>query len=1058
MRTNLPDDKRRALLTKLKDKRAPVPAPPDTPERDRILVPPSSSPTAPPPKARGTLIPSSNLARPIRPDGSPQAVMDAFKRPSAADYSPDSPQPLSRLKKRYEDSPSASPTKATGSAMPLPNAGSPSSVLSQARGGVKANKLISLAKQTHSDQVEVSIKRLKVQFPGLEREVYRRALERHGSSNSDALLKELRAAKVKADAAHSSQNSASSSTSNLAASLQKYVFEPGVPTKPSSQRSSPAPPPPEANRSASPAKRPRKNEKSTIYARREKQSNQAQRRDPDEESDHMSSDDGEAWNDGTRRRKRRKSEDEIDAEGEALKAFNTAEAEVLTGTMACSEEQAEKIIKLRPYEDVDDVQAKLSKTRGVSFKLFEQYVEIMEGYVQIDNCLNGCDSIAQDIAQTLSVWKGAATTSDSIVGTPRSDGLNDAKIDVAKVSELLLAETDMRRKKILASYIRQQPALLSEGTVLKDYQLLGVNWLNLLYTRKIGCILADEMGLGKTIQVIAFLAHLKEHGIKGPHMIYVPASTLENWTREFQRFAPEIDVVTYYGSQSERAQLRDQLKRQFRAGDLEVVLASYTQVAAKDDLSFFKRKIEFETCIYDEGHALKSFDTKRYKDLLSIVPKWRLLLTGTPVQNNLQELVSLLMFIHTDMFADAEPYLRQIFKVQSASAATLLSASRTSRARTMLSPFVLRRRKANVLTLPPKIETVEECDMTPAQARLYRETMRRSRKVIAEMGEDALEAAAAADDEGKAAATKKKKSAKDAKVAVSSSNILMDLRKAANHPLLFRRLYTKAKVEAIAKACLNTPQWADSRLDYVIEDLEIMSDAEIHNFVKEHDELAKFALAPSVFLEGGKMQALVAHIERCKAEGKRMLLFSQFTMILNILQVALDHIGVKWTRLDGATRTDERQGLVDEFNDDTDITVFLLSTKAGGVGINLTAASVVVIFDQDFNPHNDRQAADRAYRIGQEREVEVIKLVSRGSIDEDILSIGLTKLELDDKIAADADVGGEQTAREVKKSLLTTLKSKFQDEGEEAEDDEPIEDDEIPSTQMKRARGGERLE
>lgn len=144
---------------------------------------------------------------------------------------------------------------------------------------------------------------------------------------------------------------------------------------------------------------------------------------------------------------------------------------------------------------------------------------------------------------------------------------------------------------------------------------------------------------------------------------------------------------------------------------------------------------------------------------------------------------------------------------------------------------------------------------------------------------------------------------------------------------------------------------------------QIMSDAEIHHFVKGTDELAKFALDESVFLECGKVKALVALLDRCKAEGKRMLLFSQFTMILDILEVALNHINVRFIRLDGATRTDERQSLVDEFNDDQDITVFLLSTKAGGVGINLTAASVVVIFDQDFNPHNDRQAADRAYRI-----------------------------------------------------------------------------------------------
>lgn len=173
-------------------------------------------------------------------------------------------------------------------------------------------------------------------------------------------------------------------------------------------------------------------------------------------------------------------------------------------------------------------------------------------------------------------------------------------------------------------------------------------------------------------------------------------------------------------------------------------------------------------------------------------------------------------------------------------------------------------------------------------------------------------------------------------------------------------------------------------------------------------------------------------------------------MVLDILQVALTHLGIRYTRLDGQTRTDERQSLVDEFTDDEDITVFLLSTKAGGVGINLTAASVVVIFDQDFNPHNDRQAADRAYRIGQEKEVEVIKLITENSIDvghcfavlslrytdrmqEDMLNIGLTKLQLDDavggeEITLDGEAGSkdDQTAKEVRKSLLTKLRNKFE--------------------------------
>ena len=166
----------------------------------------------------------------------------------------------------------------------------------------------------------------------------------------------------------------------------------------------------------------------------------------------------------------------------------------MTNSAACSVDQANTIIKLRPYEDIDDVRTKLTKARGVSFKLFEQYTEIMEGYVQIDACLNKCEGIANDVANALSIWRGASLANDSVIGTPRSDGLNDVKVDIGKVSEMLRQETDVKRRKILNMYVQNQPPSLRAGTVLKDYQLLGVNWLNLLFSKKIGCILADEMG------------------------------------------------------------------------------------------------------------------------------------------------------------------------------------------------------------------------------------------------------------------------------------------------------------------------------------------------------------------------------------------------------------------------------------------------------------------------------------------------------------------------------------------------------------------------------------
>jgi SWI/SNF-related matrix-associated actin-dependent regulator 1 of chromatin subfamily A len=349
---------------------------------------------------------------------------------------------------------------------------------------------------------------------------------------------------------------------------------------------------------------------------------------------------------------------------------------------------------------------------------------------------------------------------------------------------------------------------------------------------------------------------LRERGNTGPHLILVPASTVENWLREFGKFAPDIDVDSYYGSQAERAGLRDYLKKKFRKGKLQVVLASYTQMVAQDDLSFFRKKIEFQSCIYDEGHKLKNCATKAYTDLLSIKPRWRLLLTGTPLQNNLQELIvstlfderrkgaltdtqSLLVFIHKDVFADAESYLRAMFK--SSNQVNLLAQQRVSRARVLLTPFVLRRRKAAVLSLPPKIETVEHCDMSTIQARLYRETMGRSKKILEELNDEALEAAAADDDELQASkkpkAGGKKVAKKDEKKnsAGNSTHIIMDLRKAASHPLLFRRLYDDKKIRQIAKECLNTPTWCDSVLEYVIEDLEIMSDAELHHFCAESD-------------------------------------------------------------------------------------------------------------------------------------------------------------------------------------------------------------------------------
>ncbi|KAJ9106715.1 hypothetical protein QFC19_003027 [Naganishia cerealis] len=741
---------------------------------------------------------------------------------------------------------------------------------------------------------------------------------------------------------------------------------------------------------------------------------------------------------------------ELDEEGQdmdevqALEVFNTCSADTLTGTIVCSAEQAESIIALRPFATVAELRKKLTKKKGVSFGLFEQYMEVMQGYIEVDRCLTKCENIGKDIAETMEIWTGSSRDARSRTGTPdvgaipgqasqqsQDTGLHITSVDVEKIKAEIRMEQDQKRRKILKQFVTEQPATLKEGVVLKDYQLLGVNWLYLLYSKALSCILADDMGLGKTMQVISFLTLLRERGTKGPHLIIVPSSTLENWVREFQKFSPEIDVRTYYGSQNDRFNLREEYIEMADNDELEVLLTTYDMAWKPDDNKFLRRKIRFDCCIFDEGHTLKNFESQRYKSLIQIRSKWRLLLTGTPLQNNLQELVSLLNFIHEDIFTEAEEHLRQIFKVHIKGSANMLSQQRVSRARAMMTPFVLRRRKAQVLKdLPPKTDKVIECEMPPAQKQLYLETLRRSSSAIAQQNLSEAERGDEKPKRGRKAVLEKKNDA--------SANILMDLRKAALHPLLFRKVYDDKKIRRVARDCMLEPEFSASNYDLIVEDMEVMSDAELYFFCERYRSVKQHALDMQHFMDVAKVKALQKVLTDSEKQNKRILLFSQFTQMLDILQVILKHLNIQYIRLDGSTKVDERQSLVDEFTNNSNIKVFLLSTKAGGMGINLVAASVVCIFDQDFNPHNDRQAADRAYRIGQTREVE-----------EDIYRIGVTKLKLDDAVGgngalpsstgltdASASVGAgsegfvddNKAQSEVKKSLLKTLRQKLVDE------------------------------
>ncbi|KAG1732213.1 SNF2 family N-terminal domain-containing protein [Suillus paluster] len=733
---------------------------------------------------------------------------------------------------------------------------------------------------------------------------------------------------------------------------------------------------------------------------------------------------------------------EISRERTAFEYFNQANADAIQELTGCTPEQAEKIIELRPYSSITDLNTKLNQGKkkagpsGISPRMFEDCQEILAGYDTVDGILQECEKIGSTLRAAIATW----TTEDS---SNKGKG-KEASLAPDQIEEDSLSLRSLKISNDAASkgYVSSQPSIIAEGITLKDYQLLGINWLWLLYRKRHSSILADEMGLGKTIQVISFFALLKERGNFGPHLVIVPSSTLENWCREFARFAPSISVQTFYAGKEERANLRQMLIDTQRGSSKngtgwEVLITTYNLAQGDDRDRKFFRKIEWDTIVFDEGHVLKNFQSQRYQALLKFEAKWRLLLTGTPLQNNLQELVSLMNFILPDMLSAKLETLRAIFKTKGDAKVTLLSQERISRAKKMMTPFVLRRRKDQVLKdLPLKTERIEWCEMTDIQRSIYNDALQRSRKTILDVEGPTPDASGTSTPVTNGKAVKKKTKAntrvKD-KYLENSSNVLMDLRKAASHPMLFRKLYNDQALSSIAKQLLKEPEFKKrgAVFEYVKEDMEVMTDAELQLFCQGYKSTRNFLQDENCYLNAGKISVLLRLLEDYGKEDRKVLIFSQFTQILDILQAVLKLKDIKYLILTGSTAVDVRQTLVDEFTDDASIPVFLLSTKAGGMGINLTAASVVVMFDQDFNPHNDRQAQDRAYRIGQKRDVDVVKLISRGTIEEDMLRLGETKLALDEAVAgeseeADGDKGASKQEKEIKKSLMGQLRKQLE--------------------------------
>lgn len=396
----------------------------------------------------------------------------------------------------------------------------------------------------------------------------------------------------------------------------------------------------------------------------------------------------------------------------------------------------------------------------------------------------------------------------------------------------------------------------------------------------------------------------------------------------------------------------------------------------------------------------------RYKALIKIPANFRLLLTGTPLQNNLRELVALLAFMLPSVFKEVEDDLNFIFKAKAttsdANHAALLSQQRIARARSMLASFVLRRKKEQVMKdLPIKTSRVQYCELSKPQKKIYKQQVKATK-------ERALRRAAG------------EKISK-----LDQNNPMMQSRKAAIHPQLFRRHFTDemcGKMCDILRKRLPDDFKPSLKREHLYNELLSYNDYTLHQWCNTYPCIAQFDVPDLSWMQSGKVEAMLELVKEYKKNGDRCLLFSQFSSGLDILEGVMNSSRIAFTRIDGSTPMAQRQSLIDIFTDDDSITVFMLTTKAGGTGINLVAANKVIIFDSSFNPQDDLQAENRAHRVGQTRAVEVVQLVTRGTVEEKILRLGQSKLLLDKgvsgddaKEAAQLEEAGE---REVERMLL----------------------------------------
>ncbi|XP_026427276.1 CHD3-type chromatin-remodeling factor PICKLE-like [Papaver somniferum] len=574
----------------------------------------------------------------------------------------------------------------------------------------------------------------------------------------------------------------------------------------------------------------------------------------------------------------------------------------------------------------------------------------------------GYDECYWEVESDISAFQPEIKRFDSINSKSRNPSSSKQKSAIRDAKEA-------KKKPKEFQHYERSPDFLTGGS-LHPYQLEGLNFLRFSWSKQTHVILADEMGLGKTIQSIAFLGSLFEENLY-PHLVVAPLSTLRNWEREFATWAPHMNVVMYVGSSAARSVIREyefyfpkgqskKLKKK-KAGQIlseskqdrikfDVLLTSYEMINL-DSASL--KPIKWECVIVDEGHRLKNKDSKLFISLKQYSSNHRTLLTGTPLQNNLDELFMLMHFLDAGKFSSLEEFQEEFKDIN--------QEEQIARLHKMLAPHLLRRVKKDVLKeMPPKKELILRVELSSKQKEYYKAILTRNYEILTRKGGG----------------------------HISLINVVMELRKLCCHAYM---------------------------LDGVEPDIE------------DPNEAYRQLLDTS-----GKLHLLDKMMVKLKEQGHRVLIYTQFQHMLDLLEDYCIYKKWLYERIDGKVSGAERQVRIDRFNaNNSSRFCFLLSTRAGGLGINLATADTVIIYDSDWNPHADLQAMARAHRLGQTNKVMIYRLITRGTIEERMMQLTKKKMVLEHLVV------GKLKAQNINQEELDDIirygsKELFADESDEA--------------------------